>query len=282
MAPRRTKRVGFQPSHVPQDPKPRSLWKLIKTGVKHLGENGRKKKGGKNSKYTGRQLNLKDVKEWEDFITVEDVESLWRECEEIRDAFYEVLAPEDQGRCTWESPVSGGMLNEMCLERKWDSILDQLNLALEMCAKAEQKTSSPLYIKIADGANATHISTNAEEHAQRKNRITQGFCTATTPNTWTPTQFTTVSLATLKSSKKSVEKCSLPTEQDINTAERISKLRKFSVKFTDIWTNTTPDMVILSTMRSWCFSVVERRDGANWILAPQFAMMWMQTLEREF
>ena len=147
----------------------------MKTGVKHLGENGRKKKGGKNSRYTGRYLNLKDVKLWEDFITVEDIESLWRDCEEIRDAFYEVMAPEDGDRCIWGAPVSGGMLNEMCLERKWDSILDQLNLAFELCAKAEQNTSSPSYVKIGDGANATHISSNAEEHAGRKKPDYAGF-----------------------------------------------------------------------------------------------------------
>jgi len=178
MAPRRSKQVAFQSSsssRPQQDPKPRSLLKLIKSGIKHLGENGRKKKGGKNSRYTGRYLDLNDVKVWEDFISIEDVESLWQECAEIRDVFYEVLAPEDQGRCIWESPVSGGMLNEMCLERKWDSILDQLNLAFELCAKAEQKNSSPLYVKIADGANATHISPNAEEHAARKKPDYAGF-----------------------------------------------------------------------------------------------------------
>jgi len=175
MAPRRSKQVAFRSSDPQQDPKPRSLWKLVKTGVKHLGENGRKKKGGKNSRYTGRYLDLNDVRLWEDFITVEDVESLWREREDVRDVFFEILAPEDQGRCIWESPVSGGMLNEMCLERKWDSILDQLNLAFELCANAEQKNSPPLYVKIADGANATHISSNAEEHAERKKPDYAGF-----------------------------------------------------------------------------------------------------------
>jgi hypothetical protein len=36
-------------------------------------------KGGKNSDYKGRPINLADVRAWDDFFSVEEIESIWED-----------------------------------------------------------------------------------------------------------------------------------------------------------------------------------------------------------
>lgn len=151
----------------------RSPWHLLKQPIKHLTEHYHKSSA--SSDYKGRAININDVRLWEDFITVEDVESLWKNSPEMKKAISRNLTPKIAGRCIWEEPVSKGMRNEMCLEREWGSIQDQLNLVAEILAKAVQKTENPKFVKMGDGSNAEWVSPNAEIGANKKRPDYSGF-----------------------------------------------------------------------------------------------------------
>lgn len=163
-----------KPSEPQKDSDERTILFLLKKPVKHLREHT--KRGGQNSNYKGRAIKLRDVHIWEDFITVAEVESLWNDSTEMKAAVERTLKPKESGRCVWEEPEpSDGMLNEMCLEREWASVHKQLNLAAEICAKAEQHTENPVYLKMGNGQNATWLSPNAEDGAQGKKPDYAGY-----------------------------------------------------------------------------------------------------------
>ena len=142
--------------------------------VKHLAEDT-DTKGGKNSDYDGRNVELEDVEVWKDFITAEDVEALWLDDPEIREAFFCTLKKKESGRTLWEPPSRGGMLNELCLEREWGALQNGLNLVFELCAKAKQKTDTPTFVRIGDGECARYISPDAEDGATAKKPDHAGY-----------------------------------------------------------------------------------------------------------
>lgn len=127
---------------------------------------------GGNSDYSGRAIRLEDVKAWKEFFTAKEVEDLWNDSPALKKIVSERLKEKDTDRIVLGVPPAGGMHNETCLERAWDDIQKQLNLAFEKCAEALGQTQ---YVMMGDGQNAEFISPNAERNANRKRPDYAGY-----------------------------------------------------------------------------------------------------------
>jgi len=136
-------------------------------------------KGGKNSAYKGRAIDLRDVVRWsEDFFSVEEIEKIWEDDPEMEAIVTRPLTGDEMDFCVMAEqplPFKRKIHNEQCLERLWGAIQDQLNLVLWVCAKGVQKTEKPTLVIIGDGEEATYISPDAEENADRKRPDHSGY-----------------------------------------------------------------------------------------------------------
>jgi len=135
-------------------------------------------KGGKNSAYKGRPIDLDHVVRWEDFFSVEEIESIWKDNPEIEAIVTRQLTGDEMDFCVMAEqplPFKRKIHNEQCLERLWGATQDQLNLVLWVCAKGVQKTEKPTLVVIGDGEEATYISPDAEENADRKRPDHSGY-----------------------------------------------------------------------------------------------------------
>src|SRR5579859_7911138 len=148
----------------------RSIKAICKEPIRNLKEHSTKP--GKNSDYRGARIDLKDVREWDDFFTAADVEKLWTESPKLNQAVTRDLKQRETDRIIIGTPVRGGMFNEQCLVTSWDDVLKTLNLSFLKCAEALGKTG---HIMIGDGQNAEWISPDAEADAHRKRPDYSGF-----------------------------------------------------------------------------------------------------------
>lgn len=133
-------------------------------------------KRDRNSDYKGRRVKLEHVKLWNDFPTVDDIESLWEDCPELDAIMEREWTAEESGKCLHSRPVSGGNLNEQEFEALWRSNGQHtINLISEICAKGVQNTDTPTFVIMGDGASATWISPKAEKNAHRKKPDYAGY-----------------------------------------------------------------------------------------------------------
>ena len=128
---------------------------------------------GKNSDYSGLQIDLKDVEVWSDFITLEEIERLWTNDGTLRKVLVtRQLTETDKACVTLQqellAPVMTKLHNEQSFELLWVDVQRLLNRILYVCATAKQGTDKPKVIWIGNGGQATKISQNAEPDSSRK------------------------------------------------------------------------------------------------------------------
>lgn len=132
-------------------------------------------KRGNNSQYRGRYVDLNDVHVWEDFWSMEEI-SFWERDERVKAVLTRALTEEERCYCTTKSlPLKQRMHNEMCFERLSESLRQQVNFLLWLCAKEIQKTDVPSVMQIGDGECARWISPDAEVDAYRKKPDYAGY-----------------------------------------------------------------------------------------------------------
>jgi hypothetical protein len=130
----------------------------------------------KNTTFDQRPVNLSHVKLWEDFITVEDVEEVWKQSPKLDAAMSRQLTEKEKGRILQESPISGANVNEQSFETLWRSNCHfTLNLINLICAQAIQEKDEPIFPIIWDGSSATWIAPNAQTGAESKRPDHAGF-----------------------------------------------------------------------------------------------------------
>lgn len=147
---------------------------LLSHPIKGLGSHSTKR--DKNSDYKGRLINLEDVKLWEDFITMNDIEAIWEESTKLNAAMCRKLTQEELRRVMIDEPVSGANRNEMEFESRWRARAhSRINLINFICAKELQNTETPIFPLMGDGESATWISDKAEKNAEHKKPDHAGF-----------------------------------------------------------------------------------------------------------
>jgi len=122
------------------------------------------KRGG-NSKYKGRDINLNDVRVWEDFWNRDEI-AIWETDPVIGPILTRELAPDEMTYFPHKTfPLKKRMRNEITFERASENLRCQLNCLLWLCAKEIQGTETPIVMQIDDGEDAQWMSPDAEANA---------------------------------------------------------------------------------------------------------------------
>jgi len=127
------------------------------------------KKCDKNSMPAGRWVKPNDVRLWDPFITVDDVEALWEGLPELNKAMEEEVTECDLRRAGPHNPNFGAIIEEIDFEILWRSTCHpRINLVNEIFRKyrpGATSTSEDHYIKMGGGSSAKWISPNADPAA---------------------------------------------------------------------------------------------------------------------
>lgn len=151
----------------------KSALDILRAPLRHL--SGHIKAKGQNSKYNGRPIALEEIRAWEDFVTVEEIEDLWDRNPEMARAIKRPLTAEELESCTIGTPIAGYNLSEMSFERLWGPVHHRHNLVSHVCAKEIQKTDKPVHIIMGDGVAAQWVAPEAEEGAEKKQPDHAGY-----------------------------------------------------------------------------------------------------------
>jgi len=127
-----------------------------------------------NSDSSGLEFDLKGVKVWDDFFTVEEIEALWHDDPKLTEILSAGFGDDEMRSCiTGKPPLTRRIMrNEMCVENWWATVQDHLNLIFQCCAKG---MSLDDVVLMGNGDNATWISPNAQTNAHRKKPDLAGF-----------------------------------------------------------------------------------------------------------
>jgi hypothetical protein len=130
----------------------------------------------KNSSFNARGIEMRDVKLWENFITVKDVQDVWNASPQLNAAMSRALTKKEKRRILQEPPVYGANVNEQAFEVLWRSNCHYtLNLVNLICAQAVQGKDAPIAPMLGDGSCATWIAPNAETGAESKKPDHAGY-----------------------------------------------------------------------------------------------------------
>src|SRR5579859_8298285 len=111
----------------------KSCLDMLKAGAPGL--EGHNDKSDKNSDSKVKKIRVEDVRTWDDFPTIEEIEALWENDEELEDAITRPVTQEELTQCTTGIPIGGGNFGEQSFERVWAPVQHRLNLISHVCAK---------------------------------------------------------------------------------------------------------------------------------------------------
>ena len=124
---------------------------------------------GSNSKTNARHINLEDVRLWENFVTLEDVETIWNENRRLMEIMSRPMTEEERSRMMHGEPITGANVSEIELEAHIRARIQwPLNLIFHICAKDLQAAGQPM---LGDGQSATWIPKKAKKAAKSAKRM---------------------------------------------------------------------------------------------------------------
>ena len=137
---------------------------MMRQGIKHQLVVSREVRG-QNSHYKGKEVNLKHVRPWRNFVTWEELSKFLARNPILEKALNRLLTDEEKSQfCT--NPNQGRLFNETDLDGAWRAnVHTRLNLIFRLCA---HDLKLDCYPELSGGADATWISSDAEPGSQGK------------------------------------------------------------------------------------------------------------------